>query len=84
MYKTVFFLKTNNALSHLEKHSYFDLIELFLSRRIPTGHFSYQLLGNFGVFFFSLIQASVTCTFLLFLNPLYFEFEIFLNNFPHE
>lgn len=50
MYKTFFFLKTNNALSHLEKHSYFDLIELFLSRRIPTGHFSYQLLGNFGVF----------------------------------
>lgn len=37
-----------------------------------------------GFFFFSLIQASVTCTFLLFLNALYFEFEIFLNNFPHE
>lgn len=76
MYKTKNLKKktkqTNNALSHLEKHSNYDL------------NFFYQeeFQHNFG-FFFSLIQASVTCTFLLF-NALYFEFKTCLNNIPHE
>lgn len=56
MYKIFFFfLKINNVLLYLEKYSYFDLIELFLLRRILIGYFLYLLLGNFGFFFFSLI-----------------------------
>lgn len=75
MYKTKNLKKktkqTNNALSHLEKHSNYDL-NFFIKKN-----------SNIILFFFSLIQASVTCTFLLF-NALYFEFKTCLNNIPHE
>lgn len=64
--------QTNNALSHLEKHSNYDL-NFFIKKNSNIILF----------FFFSLIQASVTCTFLLF-NALYFEFKTCLNNIPHE
>lgn len=80
MYKTKNLKKktkqTNNALSHLEKHSNYDL-NFFIKKNSNISIFR-----KFW-FFFSLIQASVTCTFLLF-NALYFEFETCLNNIPHE